>query len=70
LTLRLKRCIIDSSDQEGNEMNELDAAVAYLAAMREYAKAKAEGDADATNWAYRKMIVAHDNLWTTVETSL
>jgi len=51
-------------------MNELEAAVAYIAAMREYAKAKAEGDADATNWAYRKMIVAHDNLWTTVETSV
>ena len=51
-------------------MNELDAAVAYLAAMREYVKAKASNDDNATNWAYRKMIAAHDNLWTTVGASL
>lgn len=51
-------------------MNELDAAVAYLAAMREYAKAKAESDDNAINFAYRKMIAAHDIMWYTVKESL
>ena len=51
-------------------MNELEAAVAYLAAMREYAKAKAELNDDATNFAYRKMITAHDILYTTVKEAI
>ena len=58
-------------------MTELDAAVAYLAALREYAQTKALSDVtcqrrdeDATNWAYRKMIASHDNLWNTVKESL
>lgn len=58
-------------------MTELEAAVTYLAAMREYAKAKAlsdlsclRKDLDTTNWAYRKMIAAYDNLWTTLDYTL
>lgn len=48
-------------------MNEYDAAAVYLAAMREYIKATVGDDANAMNWAYRKMIAAHDTLYNVVK---